>query len=148
MHSRILHLSTNDNESPLNCDKVKQLDFVHGQVDYVRQSDNITQDIINFADSDDDLPILYTEDTLTFPYGFREDYFRNKLEALKSEVENLDLETYMTYVPHYLLHADTNVGGYKVYSEEEGIYDFDDFVRFSLEEDVEYRVLNSIDYHY
>lgn len=148
MHSRILHLSTNDKELPLDCNKVIELDFVQGEIDYVRQSDDITRDIIDFVDNGTDSHILYTDDTLTFTDGFKETYFKNKIDAVRYEVENLDLDTYMTYVPRNLLHADTNVNGYKVYTELNGICDFDDFVRFSLEEDTEYCVLNSIDYHY
>lgn len=148
MHSRIFQLSHNQHETPIDCDFVEEFGFVAYPVDYVIQSFDIQEDIERLAECYEDLPISVENNTITFHKGFKEQYFTQKLETVKECANNLDLDKLLHYVPYELCHVDSNMEGYKVYTEAEGIYDFDDFVRFSIDEDVPYTVINTIDYHY
>ena len=157
MHSRIFQLSTKGkiskddyiNEEGLNNPESSGSWFINSIADYVTESNDRKDDIKWLLDTIESYGIEFNEqeEYIIFKKGFIENYFKERYNMFKEEVENLTLKNFIDFFQACKLKS-LIMEKYTFYINcgRLGLVSMDTFVR-ALEEDVKYYIGGTLDYH-
>lgn len=151
MHSRIIQLSKEpiDKDDYITEDTFID-DFVGVIADYVSEETDREEDIKWLLYAIKEYGIVYNdkEESIIFPKGFKENYFRERFKELKEVVQNISLEQFASNstVAYNLASLIEDKHGFYIYTSF--WQSFDSFVRGELEEGEKYYIGGTIDYHF
>ncbi|SDF51992.1 hypothetical protein SAMN04244560_00854 [Thermoanaerobacter thermohydrosulfuricus] len=153
MHSNIFQLE----ERPLRFeeDYACEEDFYEGFVgtvaDYVSEDVNREEEIKYFVEFLKKYGIMYNpeEQSIVFPEGFKIQYFRERLEKLKKIVEDITIEEFSTDSTKVWILKNLIEEKYGVYIYYKKTWkNFDEFVRYDLQEGGKYYIGSVLDYRF
>lgn len=165
MHSRIFQLETNvDNvtENPLiESDILGDWDypgwFIPTIADYVDdhtdREDDISWFISNLQNHKDYIKVEKIKDddiyySITFLNGFKKEYFKDRFEAFKKEINNITLDNFCESMNSYRIRSlIEDKYSFYIYGQDDGLYNLDAFVRDNLIEGETYYFGTTLDYH-
>ena len=157
MHSRIFQLSTKGkiskddyiNEEELNNPESSDSWFINSIADYVTESKDRKDDLKWLLDTIESYGIEFNEqeEYIIFKKGFIENYFKERYNMFKEEVENLTLKNFIDFfqvckLKSLIMEECT----FYISCSSIGFVSIDTFVR-ALEEDVKYYIGGTLDYH-
>lgn len=154
MHSRIfqLQLAPVKKENYITADDFYKNNFVPVHGDYVTQSANRKADVEWFVAYTRRAGAIYNpeEGSIRFPKGFREEFYRQRLEALRRKVDNLTLEDFSAneYAVYPLLDLIHDTKGFFVCSNADFYMTLDQFLRGNLKVGRRYYFGNVLDYKF
>lgn len=157
MHSRIFQLSTKGkiskddyiNKEELNNPESSDYWFVNSIADYVTESSDRKDDIKWLLDTIESYGIEYNEqeEYIVFKKGFIDNYFKERYNIFKEEVENLTLKNFIDFFQACKLKSlIMEECTFYISCSSIGFVSIDTFVR-TLKEDVKYYIGGTLDYH-
>lgn len=157
MHSRIFQLSTKGkiskddyiNKEELNNPESSDYWFVNSIADYVMESSDRKDDIKWLLDTIESYGIEYNEqeEYIVFKKGFIDNYFKERYNIFKEEVENLTLKNFIDFFQACKLKSlIMEECTFYISCSSIGFVSIDTFVR-TLEEGVKYYIGGTLDYH-
>ncbi len=152
MHSRICQLSQKPiDKSDYITEDMFYDDFVGTVGDYVQESPTGRKEDIEWLMAIiEDYGAIYnsSEESILFPIGFKENYFKESYEKLKEAVQNMSLEQFASdsiIVSTLKLLIDSKYGFYIYTTHWQTL---DNFVRCELKEGEKYYIGGILDYHF